>query len=123
MASGADVRGVEELTRKLTGMAKKASGRQLAAALRAGGLVIEGPAKIKAPVDRGNLRRSYHTEARATGPHDAEARTGTNVEYAPHVEFGTSKQRAQPHLRPAYDENKGAAVDEIAAVLEELARP
>jgi HK97 gp10 family phage protein len=123
MASRADVRGVEELSRKLTGMAQKASGSQLAAALRAGGLVIEVPAKIKAPVLTGNLRRSIHTETAVSGSNEAEARVGTNVEYAPHVEFGTSKQRAQPHLRPAYDENKNAAVDEIAAVLEELTRP
>lgn len=26
---------------------------------------------------------------------------GTNVEYAPYVELGTSKQAAQPYLRPA----------------------
>lgn len=28
---------------------------------------------------------------------------GTNVEYAPYVEFGTSKMSAQPYLRPAAD--------------------
>ena len=31
----------------------------------------------------------------------AEGAVSTNVEYAPYVEFGTSKQRAQPYLRPA----------------------
>ena len=30
---------------------------------------------------------------------------GTNVEYAPYVEFGTSRQRAQPFLRPAATEH------------------
>ena len=32
-----------------------------------------------------------------------EAEVGTNVEYALYVEFGTSKQSAQPFMRPALD--------------------
>lgn len=122
MASGANVQGVEALNKKLAGLAAKATGPQLAAALRAGGLVIQVPGQAKAPVLTGNLRRSIHTEVETSGA-TAQARVGTNVEYAPHVEFGTSSQRAQPYLRPAYDENKGAAVDEIADVLKELATP
>jgi HK97 gp10 family phage protein len=27
---------------------------------------------------------------------------GSNVDYAPFVEFGTSRQAAQPYLRPAF---------------------
>lgn len=123
MASGATIEGVEQLTKTLKGLVKKASGAQLAVALRAGGLVIEVPAKAKTPVLTGNLRRSIHTEAESTGSNSAEARTGTNVEYAPSVEFGTSNQRAQPYLRPAYDENKGRAVDEVADALKELTQP
>lgn len=37
---------------------------------------------------------------------------GSNVEYAPYVEYGTSKQRAQPYLRPAA-QNHGAEYREI----------
>ena len=123
MASGAKVRGVDELNDTLKGLAVKASGQQLKTAVHAGGVVIETPAKAKAPVRKGNLRRSIHTESKATGAHSAESRTGTNVEYGPHVEFGTSRQRAQPYLRPAYDENKGQALGEIAAALKELTTP
>lgn len=122
MASGAKVTGVDSLNATLKGLAAKATGQNLAAALRAGGLVIETPAKAKAPVLTGNLRRSIHTEV-DTGGAKAEARVGTNVEYATHVEFGTSKQSPQPYLRPAYDENKGQALGEIAAVLKELTTP
>lgn len=122
MTSGAKVRGVETLNKKLAGLAAKATGQNLAAALRAGGLMIETPAKAKAPVLTGNLRRSIHTEV-STGGEKAEARVGTNVEYGPHVEFGTSSQRAQPYLRPAYDGNKAAAVDEVADVLKDLTTP
>ena len=33
----------------------------------------------------------------------ATYRVGTNVEYAIHVEFGTSSNQAQPYLRPAVE--------------------
>jgi HK97 gp10 family phage protein len=32
---------------------------------------------------------------------------GTNVEYAPYVEFGTSKQKPQPYLKPAVTNHVG----------------
>lgn len=33
---------------------------------------------------------------------DCYAEIGTNVEYGPYVEFGTSKMSAKPYLRPAW---------------------
>jgi HK97 gp10 family phage protein len=33
------------------------------------------------------------------------ARVGTNVRYAPFLEFGTSRMEARPYLRPALDSN------------------
>ncbi|MFC5970076.1 hypothetical protein ACFPYI_01910 [Halomarina salina] len=39
---------------------------------------------------------------------------GTNVEYAVHVEFGTSQMAAQPYLRPAA-ERTNRQLDQIAA--------
>ena len=49
---------------------------------------------------------SYKTTTASDGdlrvsPKDKEAYVGTNVDYAPHIEFGTRKQAAQPFLRPA----------------------
>lgn len=40
-------------------------------------------------------------------------RVGTNVNYAIHVEFGTSSNQAQPYLRPAV-EKAIAELDDIA---------
>ena len=45
------------------------------------------------------------------------ARIGTNIEYGPYVELGTSSMGAQPSLRPAYDEKRGEALKEVADVL------
>lgn len=57
---------------------------------------VDAEAKKKAPVDTGNLRASITMEVDGL-----EATVGTNVEYAPFIEFGTSRQQAQPFMTPA----------------------
>ena len=61
-------------------------------------LTLEKNAKQNCPVDTGKLRASITTEVG-----NLEAEVGTNVAYALYVEFGTSKQKAQPFMRPALD--------------------
>lgn len=64
------------------------------------GLTAEGYAKKLCPVDTGRLRNSI------THAVDGDtAYIGTNVEYAPYVEMGTSRTRAQPFLKPAATEH------------------
>lgn len=72
------------------------------------GLLVEGAAKPLAPIDTGALRGSIHTTTRPTGD-GATASVGTNVEYAAHQEFGTSRMKAQPYLQPALQKNKKKA--------------
>jgi HK97 gp10 family phage protein len=55
-----------------------------------------------APVDTGRLRSSISHEL-AADARGFVATIGTNVDYAAHVELGTSRMRAQPYLRPALD--------------------
>lgn len=71
-------------------------------ALEKVGLLAEDYAAKKCPVDTGNLRASITHEVDAG---DNAVYIGTNVEYAPHVELGTSRQKAQPFLRPAASEH------------------
>ena len=62
---------------------------------------IERIVKTTAPFRTGNLRRSYHLQL---FPDQLRAQVGSDpavASYAPHVEFGTKKQAAQPHLGPA----------------------
>lgn len=66
------------------------------------GLLAENYAAKKCPVDTGNLRASITHEVDAG---DNAVYIGTNVEYAPYVELGTSRQKAQPFLRPAASEH------------------
>lgn len=51
-------------------------------------LVAEGAAKEAAPIDRGILRGSIHSEVRGVG-FEMVGIVGTNLEYAPYQEFGT----------------------------------
>lgn len=60
------------------------------------GLAIQNKARQLCPVDTGRLRSSIFMRK---GEDFVEI--GTNVHYAPHVEFGTSRMRAKPYLRPA----------------------
>ena len=66
------------------------------------GLLAENYAAKKCQVDTGNLRGSITYEVDAGGN---AVYIGTNVEYAPYVELGTSRQKAQPFLRPAASEH------------------
>jgi len=52
-----------------------------------------------------------------SGAGKGQARIGTNIEYGPYQELGTSRMRAQPYLRPAYDEKRGEALQEVSDVL------
>lgn len=76
---------------------KKATHRGLTAA----SLFVQARASENAPVDTGRLSASIANEV-----FDDYALIGTNVEYAPYVELGTSRQEAQPYLRPALDNNR-----------------
>lgn len=60
--------------------------------------VCEAEAKQDCPVDTGNLRASIHTTKGKL-----EDTVGSGVEYAPYVEFGTYKMRAQPYMQPGAD--------------------
>lgn len=62
------------------------------------GFQAEGYAKDLCPVDTGRLRNSITNEVAKS---EKAVYIGTNVEYAPFVELGTQRQRAQPYLKPA----------------------
>ena len=89
--------------------------------------IVERSAKRTCPVDTGHLRGSIHIMKEAVPKTDMTATIGTNVEYAPYVEFGTgvrgqatnentkvalsykqdwAGQIAQPFLAPALRNNK-----------------
>lgn len=81
-----------------TELLEKATSEAIAKALEAVGITAEAYAKLLCPVDTGRLRNSISHDVRAD---DNTVYIGTNVEYAPYVEMGTSRTKAQPFLQPA----------------------
>lgn len=90
----------EDNARQIAGVIDQA----LARALEEVGLVAEGYAKKACPVDTGRLRNSITHQVR---PSEKSVYIGTNVEYAPYVELGTSRMKPQPFLRPAAADHEG----------------
>lgn len=97
-------------------------------------LNIQRSAKERAPVDTGRLRNSITVaESEEDLPRSIEegpfrnqiragmltAVIGTNVEYAPFQEFGTSRMPAQPYLFPAYEEERPKFVERLQRELGE----
>ena len=61
---------------------------------------VEGDAKKIVPIATHNLQTNItHEVKKTTGGWGG--RVGSNVHYAPFVEFGTSRMRPQPYLYPA----------------------
>lgn len=77
------------------------------------GLRVQNEARKFCPVDTGRLRSSIqHVPGRDDrGPY---VDVGSNVKYAPFIEFGTFRAMAQPYLRPALAAAVGYAPAELA---------
>lgn len=87
----------DEFVVYISGCANKAK-EELQGVIDKAAATCEAEAKQDCPVDTGNLRGSIHTTKG-----DLEDIVGTNVEYAPYVEFGTYKMGAQPYMQPGAD--------------------
>ena len=83
---------------------KAATDETIITALKAVGAQAQGHATAEitavGAVDTGRLRDSIEFDVE-----DKTLYVGTNVEYAPYVEFGTVKMTARPYLRPAIEKN------------------
>lgn len=118
MAFSARVLGMDRLRRRLGELSE---GEQAAAKVevKRGALAVQSGARRRSPVDTGRLRNSITHELAAD---ELSARIGTNVEYAPHVEFGTRRARAQPYLFPALESEVPRFVSRMRRALQAAAR-
>ena len=120
---GFEIEGIDKLMSALTTMSNPDFADQaLMQGMRLGGKMVQGTAKQICPVgdpavdpNSGNLRNSIEVTDIANG-----VEIGTNVEYAPYVEFGTGQrgdpsvphredwvgQSPQPYLYPALKANE-----------------
>lgn len=99
------VHGVDDLIRKVSNL----GGINLKRGFYKAAAHVQKEAKKIAPVATpetsgyigGTLRESISADA-----NESEGRVFTNVEYAIYQEYGTSKMKAQPFLRPALGTSK-----------------
>lgn len=88
--------------------------------VRKAALSVERGAKLRSPVDTGNLRSSINTTfsgAGLSGTSPISAEVGPEASYGGWVERGTWRMAPQPYLGPAFDEVEPSFV----AALEDLA--
>lgn len=78
---------------------------------------IEADAKKNAPVDTGRLRSSIDTDVERDSK-SIKAEIGTDVEYAETIEYGSSKQKAQPYMNPSFNKNANKFQDEIKKIID-----
>lgn len=108
--AAADWAGVLEIRENNAAQVEAAMYQAIAKALTMIGQQAEGYAKLMCPVDTGRLRNSITNQIDLQ---ENAVYIGTNVEYAPYVEFGTSRRYPHPYLKPAASEHG----DEYRAIL------
>lgn len=79
-------------------------------------LAIERDAKLLVPVDTGDLRNSIKAEINKSS-NSIKTETGTDLEYANPVEFGSVRHTPQPYLIPSYDRNVRTLDKTISEIL------
>jgi len=89
-----EVRGLKEAQREIEEKIKATHGSDMLMAMRTATLLVQRSAKTNAPVNTGRLRASIVPSVMQHGD-VIEGVVGSNVEYAPYMEFGT-----KPHWPP-----------------------
>lgn len=91
---------LEALTKGIRGVSEKTAKATMQA-----GLKTEYFVKQNTPVKTGNLKSNINTQLISKEKDKVEAFVGTNVSYAPFVEFGHEKMEPRAMFRKAIDEN------------------
>lgn len=104
MPARTEIRGLQETKNKLEQTARDIHGKPMVATFQKAVLLLTRDAKLKSPVDTGRLRSSITGEVftrSALFGHILTGVAGTNVKYAPYMEFGTGTfVGRKPHRPP-----------------------
>lgn len=134
---GVHVIGAEDLAKAFSKLADDIKGPALEAATRAAALPVLNQVRItvpeggRTPYKTGTYRRSFHMETVEKSSERCRVEVGTDAPQARRLEYGfvgpdklgrVYNQAARPHIRPALDENRGAAVDEFRAAIGDIIR-
>ena len=137
-AGGLTLKGADDLVKAFKALSDEVRGEALEAATRAAALPVLNQVRItvpeggRTPYKTGTYRRGFHMETVEKTPERCTVIVGNDQPQGPRLEFGFVgrdvlgrfyNQAARPHLRPALDENRGAAVEEFrGAVADIIAR-
>lgn len=134
---GIVVRGGDDLAKAFSKLADDIKGPALEAATRAAALPVLNQVRItvpeggRTPYKTGTYRRSFHMETVEKSSERCRVEVGTDAPQAKRLEYGfvgadklgrVYNQAPRPHIRPALDENRGAAVDEFRAAVGDIIR-
>ena len=134
---GVHVIGAEDLAAKFRTLADDIKGPALEAATRAAALPVLNQVRItvpeggRTPYKTGTYRRSFAMETAEKTAERCTVVVGTDAPQARRLEYGfvgpdklgrVYNQAARPHIRPALDENRGAAVAEFRAAIGDIIR-
>ena len=114
-----EIRGIKELARDIDKLSASFGRTTLRTALRNGGKPVVKTAKAHVAVDEGDLKRALIGKAKVDRKGEGQVRIGARRGgkfkgyHAHFIELGTSKQPAQPYLRPALDENERVILSEF----------
>lgn len=120
------VSGLADLEKRLTALSADMGGKIARGATSAGARVIQKEAQRLAPVLTGAGKKSIVVKRNTRTQLAAEYAVGwkkpkkkgdPDAWYMRIVELGSVKMTPRPHMRPAFDGKKAAAVDKIAEVL------
>jgi len=75
---------------------------------------VQADAKTNTPVDTGRLRNSIAVDF---AQDHLGSEIGTNVNYAPFIEFGTRSRSAHPFLYPAWEAERAKFIAKAAKIL------
>lgn len=109
------IKGADDLIRKLAKLDDEVQSKAKKE-IESMAVATEGLAVSRTPVDTGNLKASWSYDI--TG--DFEATVYNSANYSLAVEFGTSNQRAQPMLFPAYEELRPKFISNLEDILKGL---
>jgi len=111
-----EIKGLEEFIKWADSIADEVE-QEAIALVKKTAFQTEADAKKLTPVDTGTLRRSINTKIEPDG---LSAEVGTNVEYNFIVEYGTSKQTAQPYMNPAFVKNKEKFIQGMEKIMKKV---
>lgn len=117
MVERVKIEGLKEVQAALHELPKATAKNVMRRVLKERGKPIADAAQSRVPVDQGDLKRSIVVSTKLTrrqrgkhkkfGPNDVEVFVGPGAHPQAHMqEFGTSKEPAQPYMRPAWDQER-----------------